>query len=73
MREAVSFGPLRQYAFDVVLVTMTHIARQFMNLSDLEMWFDIAEPDYYARYRDKLPPAKFSNAWSQSCPASMSC
>ncbi len=68
--EAVSFGPMRQYAFDVVLVTMTHIARQFVKAEDLEMWFDTPEPDYYARYRDKLPRVKFSTGVNQlRCPA----
>lgn len=70
VREAVSFGSMRQYAFDVVLVTMTHIARQFVKAADLEMWFDIPEPDYYARYRDKLPRVKFSTGVNQlRCPA----
>src|SRR6185312_13586770 len=69
VREAVSFGPLRQYAFDVVLVTMTHIARQFVSDPDLEMWFDIPEPDYYARYRDRLPRVRFSTGVNQlRCP-----
>ena len=70
VREAVSFGPMRQYAFDVVLVTMTHIAKQFVNAADLEMWFDVPEPDYYERYRDRLPRAKFSTGVNQlRCPA----
>ena len=70
VREAVSFGPMRQYAFDVVLVTMTHIARQFVNAAELEMRFDIPEPDYYARYRDRLPRVKFSTGVNQlRCPA----
>lgn len=65
MREAVCFGPLRQYAFDMVLVTMTHIARQFVDASDLELWFDCAQPDYYARYRERLPPVRFATGVNQ--------
>jgi AraC-like DNA-binding protein len=70
VREAIAFGPLRRYAFDVVIVTMTHIAQQFVDPSELVMWFDIPEPDYYAQYRDRLPPAKFSTGVNQlRCPA----
>ena len=65
VREAFPFGPLRQYALDVVLVTMTHIAQQFVDRSELSMWFDVPEPEYYARYREKLPPTKFSTGVNQ--------
>ncbi|HMJ14843.1 MAG TPA: AraC family transcriptional regulator ligand-binding domain-containing protein, partial [Polyangiaceae bacterium] len=65
MHEAACFGPLRQYAFDMVLVTMTHVARQFVERSELELWFDCPEPEYYARYRDRLPPVKFATGVNQ--------
>jgi AraC-like DNA-binding protein len=65
MSEAAPFGPLRQYAFDMVLVTMVHVARQFVEAGDLELWFDCEEPDYYARYRDKLPKVLFGTGVNQ--------
>jgi AraC-like DNA-binding protein len=69
VREAVSFGRLRRYAFDLVLCAMTHIARQFVPLSEMELWFDCPEPDYFGRYKDRLPCVKFDAGANQlRCP-----
>ncbi len=67
VHEAVPFGRLRQYAFDMLLVTWARMAQVLAGERTiaLEMWFDYPEPDYYARYRDRLPPARFSTGANQ--------
>lgn len=65
VRETVPFGPLRQYAFDMLLVSMAQLHRQLLPDAQLELWFDCAEPTHYARYRDRLPPARFSMGANQ--------
>lgn len=68
--EAVSFGRLRRYAFDLVLISMTHIARQFVPMSEMELWFDCPEPEYFEKYRDRLPRVKFDAGANQlRCPS----
>jgi AraC-like DNA-binding protein len=65
VRESVQYGPLRRYAFDMLLVSMTHITRQFLDPSEVCIWFDCPEPDYYARYRHRLPPVRFDAGANQ--------
>lgn len=66
-RETVPYGMLRQYALDMILVTLTSSLRPLLAFSQshLELWFNCAEPEYYPRYRDRLPPARFSMAANQ--------
>ncbi len=61
VQEAVPFGRLRAYAFDMLLVGSARIGAALLGpvQLDLEVWFDYPEPDYYARYRDRLPPVRF--------------
>ncbi|AXQ31534.1 AraC family transcriptional regulator [Solimonas sp. K1W22B-7] len=55
--EAIPFGPLYQYGFDMFLVCFARMAQQleipFGN--DLELWFPWPEPPHFERYRDQLP------------------
>lgn len=66
-RETVPYGILRQYAIDMLLVTLTNSFNQVMAPpeSGLELWFNCPEPDYYARYRDQLPRVRFGMAANQ--------
>jgi len=67
VHEAIPFGRLRQYAFDMLLVSWARMAKVLagQRTVELEMWFDYSEPDYYARYRDRLPPARFATGVNQ--------
>jgi AraC-like DNA-binding protein len=65
VREALQYGPLRHYAFDMLLVGLTHTVRPFVPESALELWFEWPEPDYYARYRDRLPRTRFDMGANQ--------
>ncbi|HMJ12982.1 MAG TPA: AraC family transcriptional regulator [Polyangiaceae bacterium] len=64
-REAVQHGPLRHYAFDMLLVGLTHTIRPFVPEAELELWFEWPEPDYYVRYRDRLPRTRFDTGANQ--------
>jgi AraC-like DNA-binding protein len=65
-RETVPFGILRQYAQDMFLVGLLRSFGQFLSSQDeIELWFDCPEPPYYARYRDRLPPTRFSKGTNQ--------
>jgi AraC-like DNA-binding protein len=68
--EAVSLGAVRQCMFDLFLVGIARIAQQMRvgqlkAQRDVELWFDYPEPDHYARYRDRLPRARFSMGANQ--------
>jgi AraC-like DNA-binding protein len=67
MREAIPFGPLRRYGFDMLLVGFALAGQQLVTSlkPDLELWFDYPEPDYYARYRERLPPMRFAMGSNQ--------
>lgn len=66
-RETVPYGILRQYALDMLLVTLSNSFRQAMVSSgpEMELWFNCPEPAHYSRYRDRLPPVRFSMAANQ--------
>lgn len=74
--ETVSLGAVRECMFDLFLVGIARIAKQMrvgtsMTQTDIELWFDYPEPAYYAAYRKRLPPARFSmNANQLRFPAS---
>ncbi|MGH7821814.1 MAG: AraC family transcriptional regulator [Candidatus Binatia bacterium] len=67
VREAVPFGRLRRYAFDMLLVTWARMAQVLAGERkiELEIWFDYPEPEYYPRYRDRLPPMRFATGSNQ--------
>jgi AraC-like DNA-binding protein len=66
--ETVPYGMLRQYAADMLMVSMGNSFQQLLTLGQpvaMELWFDCPEPEYYARYRERLPPARFSKGANQ--------
>lgn len=68
--ETIPLGPVRQCMYDLFLVGLWRMVpvltggRLPANVA-IELWFDYPEPDYYARYRDRLPPARFSMPGNQ--------
>lgn len=59
-REGVPFGQLRQYALDMMLVSLFNTHRQFLpSRGAIELRFDCPEPEYYPRYRHRLPQTHF--------------
>jgi AraC-like DNA-binding protein len=66
-RETVPYGILRQYALDMILVTLTSSFKPLLTFaqSSLELWFNCEEPAHYERYKDRLPTARFSMAANQ--------
>lgn len=59
-QETVPFGMLRQYALDMMLISLFNSHHQFLPTNEpVELWFDCPEPAYYARYRDRLPSVRF--------------
>jgi AraC-like DNA-binding protein len=67
--ENAPLGPLRQCTIDLFLVGIARIAPiltdRLRQPEELEMWFDYAEPDYYARFKDRLPAARFEMGVNQ--------
>ncbi len=64
--ESVPLGPMRQFAFDQYLVEAFETYKWLgdpalvASLKDMvELWFDYPEPEYFARFRDRLPKARF--------------
>jgi len=61
--ETAPLGDLRRPLYDLFLVKLARIGRSLtdhhLRLSEVELWFDYDEPDYYQRYRDRLPPMAF--------------
>lgn len=65
-RETVPYGILRQYALDMLLVSLVSTYRPFVPANPaFELRFDCPEPAYYARYHERLPPARFDAAANQ--------
>ena len=55
--EAIPFGPLYRYGFDMFLVCFARIAQQ-LELSyrqGMELWFAWPEPPHFQQYREQLP------------------
>lgn len=65
-QENVPFGILRQYALDMMLISLFNSHQQFLPVRDsVEIWFDCVEPGYFPRYRDRLPSVRFSAGTNQ--------
>ncbi len=66
-REALPLGPMRQYAIDAVLVSMTRIGRQISGTfkPQMELRFDCDRPAHFERYRHRLPPTIFNAGVNQ--------
>lgn len=65
--ENYPFGPLRQFAFDSLMVSLARAGNFITGESFAagEIWFDYPEPSYYAAYRDRLPPMRFDRGATQ--------
>lgn len=68
--ETIPLGLLRQCMFDLFLVGLWRMAPTLTGgrlpaNAAIELWFDYPEPAYYAGYRDRLPPARFSMPGNQ--------
>jgi len=66
--EATPLGAAtRQCLFDLFLVGMARVAPALTGyrMPDLELWFDCAEPEYYARYKSRLPAVRFNMGANQ--------
>jgi AraC-like DNA-binding protein len=68
--ETTPLGAVRQCMFDLFLVGIARIAAQVTRgladaQSEIELWFDYPEPDYYVRYRERLPRIRFSMGANQ--------
>ncbi|HEY0973236.1 MAG TPA: AraC family transcriptional regulator ligand-binding domain-containing protein [Solimonas sp.] len=59
-REAVPHGSLRRFSCEQLLVSLTSIVRHILPDPPVELWFDYPEPEYHARFRERLPPVRFS-------------
>lgn len=65
-REAVPFGLLRQYALDMMLISLHTSHHQFIDApGEVELWFDCPEPPYFGRYRERLPRTRFAAGTNQ--------
>ncbi|PTU33118.1 AraC family transcriptional regulator [Stenotrophobium rhamnosiphilum] len=58
---------LRSFFFECLLVSMKQLPASFIGekAEEVELWFDWPEPAYFARYRDRLPPTRFSQPANQ--------
>lgn len=65
LSEAVQYGPLHQYAVDLHLSATSRMLLQQLPGLQLELWFKSEEPAHFARYRERLPPARFGMGANQ--------
>lgn len=64
--ETVPYGILRQYALDMLMVSLVTTFRALLPPQPaIELWFDCEEPAYYARYRARLPAVRFNAGANQ--------
>jgi AraC-like DNA-binding protein len=68
--ETAPVGTIRQVLIDLFLVGLSRMAPTLTDRrsrpEDMELWFDSAEPDYYARFRDRLPVMRFEMGANQA-------
>jgi AraC-like DNA-binding protein len=67
--ENAPLGTVRQCTLDLFLVGVARIAPvltdRLRRSEELELWFDYPEPEYYARFADRLPVARFEMGSNQ--------
>lgn len=65
--ETTPLGSARQCLFDLLLVGMARVAPSLTGyrVPDIELWFDYPEPEYYARYKSRLPMMRFNMGANQ--------
>jgi AraC-like DNA-binding protein len=68
--ENAPLGPVRQCTLDLFLVGIARIAPiltdRVRRPEELELWFDYPEPDYHARFKDRLPAMRFDMGVNQA-------
>jgi AraC-like DNA-binding protein len=68
--ETAPVGALRQCLIDLFLVGLSRMAPTLTDRKsrpeDMELWFDSAEPDYYTRFKDRLPVMRFDMGANQA-------
>jgi hypothetical protein len=68
--ENAPLGPVRQCTLDLFLVGIARIAPiltdRLRRPEELELWFDYPEPDYHARFKDRLPVMRFDMGVNQA-------
>jgi len=68
VEELFPVGPVLPHLFELFLVglaRMTPVLLTGRSMRDNELWFAGPEPDYFARYRDRLPPVRFDTGVNQ--------
>jgi len=65
--EALALGRLRRFGIDAMLVELGTLLGSLLSgpVPELELWFDYPEPDYYPRYRRRLPTLRFAREANQ--------
>jgi AraC-like DNA-binding protein len=67
--ENAPLGPVRQCTIDLFLVGTARMAPiltdRLRQPEEMELWFDYAEPEYYARFKDRLPTVRFEMGVNQ--------
>lgn len=58
---------LRSFFFECLMVGLLQLPRMFVDedQSDVQLWFDWAEPAYFSRYRERLPSVRFARPANQ--------
>ncbi len=68
--ETAPVGTVRQCLIDLFLVGLSRMAptltERKSRAEDMELWFDGPEPDYHARFRDRLPAMRFDMGVNQA-------
>ena len=67
--ENAPLGPVRNCTIDLFLVGISRIAPiltdHVRQPEQMELWFDYPEPEYFARFKDRLPVAQFDMGVNQ--------
>ena len=67
--ETAPVGPVRQCLIDLFLVGLSRMSSVLTNgagdPAQIELWFDSPAPDYYDRFRDRLPAVRFETGANQ--------
>ncbi|ARU55616.1 AraC family transcriptional regulator [Oleiphilus messinensis] len=61
LQEKHSFGPTRHFFMEGMSVGLFRSTQYLLDaeVPDAELWFDYPQPDYFERYRDRLPKVRF--------------
>jgi len=67
VQQTFPVGAVRQCLFDLFLVGLARMTPSLTGrpADSVELWFECQEPEYFARYRDRLPPVRFGMGVNQ--------